>query len=154
MGFCGIRCCILSLYFKQRRRDYYRLLNEVRLSGDWEAWLAFFAEAVIHTSGEAARTARELLELSKEDQNQIKQELGRAASSVLRVHQALLQYPIARSRWLVEETGLAPPTVNKALGHLENLGLVEELTARKRNRLYRYRKYMEILERGMELPKH
>ena len=143
----------ISLYFKQHRRDYYRLLNEVRLSGDWEAWLVFFAEAVIHTAAEAARTARELLKLSRLAQDQIKS-LGRAASSVLQVHQVLLQYPIAHSGSLVEATGLTPATVNKAMGHLENLGLVEEVTARKRNRLYRYSEYLKILDRGMELPEH
>ena len=33
----------LSLYFKQHRAEYYRLLDEVRLEGDWEAWVDFFA---------------------------------------------------------------------------------------------------------------
>jgi len=31
----------LSLYFKQHRDEYYRLLSLVRTSGDWEAWLDF-----------------------------------------------------------------------------------------------------------------
>ena len=144
----------ISLYFKQHRRDYYQLLKEVRLSGDWEAWLEFFAEAVIYTAAEAVRTARELLRRSHADQDWIKQQLGRSASSVLQVHQALLQYPIAHSRQLVELTDLTPATVNKALGYLESLGLVEEFTARRRNRLYRYSEYLKILERGMELPEH
>ena len=40
----------LSLYFKTHRRYYYELLNNVRLTGDWEAWLNFFAEGVIVTA--------------------------------------------------------------------------------------------------------
>ena len=35
----------LSLYFKSHRQYYYELLNGVRLSGNWEAWLDFFADA-------------------------------------------------------------------------------------------------------------
>ena len=35
----------LSLFFKTHRQTYYELLNRVRLEGDWEAWLDFFAEA-------------------------------------------------------------------------------------------------------------
>ena len=31
----------LSLYFKQYREQYYDLLQSVRLTGDWEAWLRF-----------------------------------------------------------------------------------------------------------------
>jgi hypothetical protein len=37
----------LSLYFKTRRQTCYELLNRVRLTGDWESWLDFFADAVI-----------------------------------------------------------------------------------------------------------
>src|SRR5947207_10219099 len=36
----------LSLYFKQHRPEYYRLLDLVRTEGDWEAWLDFFLEGV------------------------------------------------------------------------------------------------------------
>jgi len=32
----------LSLYFKQHRARYDELLQYVRLTGDWEAWLDFF----------------------------------------------------------------------------------------------------------------
>src|SRR6266446_3013666 len=32
----------LSLYFKQNRQQYYELLQAVRLTGDWEAWLCYF----------------------------------------------------------------------------------------------------------------
>ena len=37
----------LSLHFKEHRQTYYELLNAVRLSGDWETWLEFFADAVL-----------------------------------------------------------------------------------------------------------
>lgn len=40
----------------------------------------------------------------------------------------------------------------KALGHLEQLGIVKELTAQKRNRLFSYAGYIEIMSRGTELP--
>ena len=39
--------------------------------------------------------------------------------------------PIATSGSLVEKTGITPATVNKALGHVEQLGIVRELTARR-----------------------
>ena len=36
----------LSLFFKRHRAEYYRLLNAVRLDGDWESWVSFFIEDV------------------------------------------------------------------------------------------------------------
>jgi Fic family protein len=141
----------LSLYFKTHRQYYYELLDNVRLTGDWEDWLNFFAEAVIVTATQAVETARRLLDLLNQDRDKISN-LGRAATSSLKVHRALMEQPIATSGSLVEKTGIAPATVNKALGHLENLGIVKELTAQKRNRLFSYADYIEIMNRGTELP--
>jgi len=141
----------LSLYFKTYRQSYYELLNKVRLTGDWEAWLDFFADAVIVTAGQAVEAAQQLLDLSNRDRDKISG-LGRAAASTLRVHRALMTRPIATSGWLGKKTGITPATVNKALGHLERLGIVKELTARKRNRLFSYTGYIEIMNRGTELP--
>ncbi len=143
----------LSLYFKTHRKHYYDLLNNVRTTGDWEAWLDFFAEAVIVTATGAIETARQLHDLSNRDHETISG-LGRAATSTNRVHDTLMTHPIATSGWLVEKTGLTPATVNKALSHLENLGIVKELTARKRNRLFSYADYIEIMNRGTELPEN
>jgi len=141
----------LSLYFKTHRQYYYELLNEVRLSGNWEAWLDFFAEAVIVTTTQAVDTALQLVDLANEDRERITV-LGRAAASALRVHRALMGRPITAPGWLVEKTGITPATVNKCLGHLETLGIVRELTSRKRNRVFSYTGYLEIMNRGTELP--
>jgi Fic family protein len=141
----------LSLYFKTHRQYYYELLNNVRMTGDWEAWLDFFAEAVIVTATQAVETTQQLLDLSNQDRDKISG-LGRAAGSTLQVHRALMEHPIATSGSLVEKTGITPATVNKALGHLEQLGIVKELTAQKRNRLFSYAGYIEIMSRGTELP--
>ena len=141
----------LSLYFKTHRQYYYELLSNVRLTGDWEAWLDFFAEAIIVTAGQAVETAQQLLDLSNRDRDKING-LGRAAASTLQIHRALMEHPIATSSSLAEKTGITPATVNKSLGHLEQLGIVKELTARKRNRLFSYAGYIEIMSRGTELP--
>jgi Fic family protein len=141
----------LSLYFKTNRQHYYELLNNVRLTGDWEAWLDFFAEAVIATATQAIEAAQQLMDLSNQDRDKISG-LGRAAASTLQVHRTLMEHPIATSGSLAEKTGITPATVNKALGHLEQLGIVKELTARKRNRLFSYAGYIEIMSRGTELP--
>jgi Fic family protein len=52
----------------------------------------------------------------------------------------------------LEKTGTTPATVNKTLGHLEQLGIVKERTAQRRNRLFRYVGNIEIMSRGTELP--
>lgn len=141
----------LSLYFKTHRQYYYELLNRVRVTGDWETWLEFFAEAVIATAGQAVNTSQQLIDLADEDRGQIS-DLGRAAASTLQVHRAMMERPITDAGWLGGKTGITPATVNKCLAHLERLGIVRELTARKRNRVFSYTGYLKILNQGTELP--
>ena len=141
----------LSLYFKTHRQYYYELLNNVRLTGNWEAWLDFFAEAVIATATQAVDTARQLIDLAGEHRDKING-LGRAAASALRVHRTLMERPIVTAGWLVEKIGITPATINKCLDHLEHLGIVRELTGKKRNRIFSYAGYVEIMNQGTELP--
>ena len=141
----------LSLYFKTHRQYYYELLGKIRTTGDWEAWLDFFAEAVIAVATQAVETVQKLLKLSETDVLKISG-LGRAAATTLQVHRVMMEHPVATSKWLVEKTGITPATVNKALGHLELLGIVREITDKKRNRLFSYAGYIEILNEGTGLP--
>lgn len=63
-----------------------------------------------------------------------------------------MERPVANSNSLVAKTGLTPASVNNALGHLVRLGIVRELTEKKRNRLFSYSDYIAILSRGTEPP--
>jgi Fic family protein len=141
----------LSLYFKTHRQRYYELLNQVRLTGDWETWLAFFADAVIHTATRAVETSQQLMKLSTEDGLRING-LKRISGSAHLIHKAMLERPIGSPNWIQEKTQLSPATVNACLRELEKLGIVKEITGQKRNRLYSYVEYIQIMNEGTELP--
>lgn len=133
-----------SLYFKSHRALYYELLNEVRLRGDWERWLDFFAEGIEVSATQAVETANALLALVNRDRDRIAG-LGRAAPSALAIHQALQRQPIATATSLSGTTKLSPATVNKSLAHLERIGVVRRLTDRQRGRIFSYRRYVKLL---------
>ncbi len=139
----------LSLYLKTHRTDYYRLLQEVREHGAWEAWLEFFLTGVADTANQAFDAATRIVELFKEDRERITAESERAGSA-LRVHELLQQNPYVTANQLVERTGLTAPTVNAALADLERLGVVEEVTGRRRGRVFGYRRYLAILSEGTD----
>ncbi len=139
----------LSLYFKQNRQQYYDLLQSVRLTGDWEAWLRFFFTGVRETADQAAQTGHALLALFEEDRKRI-EALGRPAGSALRVHAHLERDPMATIARISKATGLTHPTVTSAIGHLERLGIVRPATEAKYGRLYAYHRYLKILSEGTE----
>lgn len=141
----------LSLYFKQHRKEYYSLLDRVRREGDWEEWLVFFLDGVEQTAEGAVSTAQRLVTLFREDQDRVQGE-GRAAGSALRVHQVLKERPITSLQAVSQRTGLSFPAAAAGMQVLERVGVVRELTGKKRNRLFGYQRYLAILTEGTELP--
>ncbi len=137
----------LSLYFKTHRQLYYELLQQVRVKGDWEAWLRFFLEGVAITAEQASSTARRILTLFEQDRQRI-ENIGRAAGSALRVHQFMRKSPVFSINRAADKLGLSWPTVASSLKHLERLGIVQELTGRRRDRTFVYREYLDILNEG------
>ena len=143
----------LSLYLKTHRADYYRLLQEVREHGAWEAWLDFFLTGIADTANQAFEAATQIVELFKGDRERITAESDRAGSA-LRIHDMFQQNPFLTANQLVQRTGLSAPTVNAALADLERIGIIEEITGRKRGRVFSYRRYLAILSEGTDpLPK-
>jgi Fic family protein len=139
----------LSLYLKQNRSRYYELLQSVRQDGDWEAWLDFFAEGVTTTAEGAVETARSLAKLFEKDRHRI-EGIGRGAGSALRVHHELQKRPLSTISRLCAATRLTVPTVTKAIVALERLGIVREVTRKKRGRVFSYSAYLRHLTKGTE----
>jgi Fic family protein len=140
----------LSLYFKTHRQQYYELLQQVRDDGAWNEWLRFFFRGVRETSNQAVEAARSILELFDEDRRTIRDNLGRAAGSALRVHEHLQENPVVTTRRAAEEMSLSRPTITSALDNLQDLGIVREMTGKERYRVYAYDDYLDILDEGTE----
>jgi Fic family protein len=141
----------LSRYLKENRAIYYALLEEVRREGNWEAWLAFFLEGVRETAEGAVSTAERLAMMFQEDRSRIEPE-GRRAGSALRVHEALKARPIVSLSAVCEASGLSFPAASSGMELLERLGIARELTGKRRNRLFVYERYLDVLNEGTEPP--
>jgi Fic family protein len=140
----------LSLYFKSHRKQYYDLLQQVRETGEWEKWIRFFLEGVIATANQATQTAKEILRLFELDKQKI-EHLGRAASSTLYVYQCFQKKPILNAKSITQDVSLTLPTVNKALQHLTELGIIHEYSGRARKRIFVYQKYLDLLNEGIDV---
>lgn len=135
----------LSVFFKRHRSTYYRLLQDIRTQGGWEAWVGFFADAVADTAKQAVQTAQKLSELHRHDRERTT-ELGRMAGSAARVIDALAARPIANIAALTQAAHITPATAGKVMDALENrLGVVRELTGQRRNRVFAYTAYIDLL---------
>ncbi len=134
----------LSLHFKQHRSEYYRLLQHVRLTGDWEEWLEFFLQGVVRTAESATLTARRLLDLFQNDREKLHGE----SATVLRLHAQLQQKPVLSVSAAARELGVTHPTATKALRTLDQKQIVSEITGSDYRRVYTYTHYLKILNEG------
>ena len=139
----------LSLFFKTHRQTYYDLLTRVREKGDWEAWIEFFLSGVKDTSEQAVGAARQIITLHDCDRKKV-EALGRPAATALRVFQHAQTNPILSIPMTAQKIGVSFPTVTSAVNHLQNLGVLREITGKRRRRLFVYDAYLKILNEGTE----
>ncbi|HEU5058042.1 MAG TPA: Fic family protein [Kofleriaceae bacterium] len=139
----------LSLHFKSHRQEYYDHLQRVRTEGAWEGWIRFFMEGVVQTAEEAVSATRRILARFEQDRRAL-EGLGRAAASALRVHEYLKKRPISGIREIERAVRLTYPTVASALDRMKKRRIVKELTGYKRNRVFAYAPYVEVLSEGTE----
>ncbi len=134
----------LSHYFKQQRQAYYEHLQAVRDRGDWEAWLAFFLRGVIEVAGEAAETARRVLQLREQHRTAITAQLGRAAGNGHKVLESLFDRPIVAVNDVAKLTGTTYVAANSLVAKLVELDILSEMTGYARNRRFRYAPYIAL----------
>jgi Fic family protein len=143
----------LSLFLKEHRAEYYASLQRIRTDGDWEGWLRFFVRGVGVVADQGVGTIQKLIALFDRDRRRVQETLGaRKALSTLRVHDVLKQRAVTSIPLAATATGLTPPTVASAIESLEELGIVREVTARRRNRQFLYTDYLDTLNEGIKAP--
>lgn len=137
----------LSLYLKQHRDTYYEHLQRVRIDGDWEGWLRFFLEGVVDVASSATDTTRRIVQMVERDRQRI-HGLGRGAATATRVHDLVARRVVVRAGSAARELGLTEPPIYAAIGRLEELGILREVTGRQRGKLYVYDEYLTLLNEG------
>ncbi|MGL4426931.1 MAG: Fic family protein [Alphaproteobacteria bacterium] len=137
----------LSLYLKQNRPAYYELMQEVRESGTWETWLEFFLIGIYQSSKQAIETAEAINGLFTKDLEKISH-LGRARFSCEQALEYMKRLPQVTVPFLAKELKMTAPTARSALNHMKSMGILEEISGKKRDKTYIYRKYLDILEDG------
>lgn len=134
----------LSYYFKLHRTEYYDRLMAVRLKGDWEGWLRFFLRGVVQTAREASATAGSIFELREAHRGLIiEQGLG---DNALRLLSALFRQPMINVNLAASLLGTTYPTASRLVTGLEELGILREITGRRRSRIYRYEPYVSLFD--------
>ncbi len=134
----------ISAYLNRRRTTYFDHLMTVREDGDWEGWLTFFLEAVRDAADDAARTASAIHLLRETDRARLSARGG--AQNDLRLLDALYGQPLVNAGWVGRTLDVAPTTAIRLLDRAVDAGVLRETTGQRRNRVYRYDRYISLFE--------
>lgn len=138
------RILYLSLHFKRNQQKYYRCLDEVRSNGNWEGWIKFFLQGICISGQEAVKTSQELFQLFEHDRKKLL-----AAKQVvvpaIRLFEYLPGNPVLTTNQAVKILNTTKPTAGKAIDLLVAVGILTESTGGKRNRMFKYSKYINLL---------
>ena len=140
----------LSLYLKRNLDEYYTRLGRVRTDGDWEGWIYFFLRGVELVSDEAVESATELSARAKQDRASVLGH-GRTTVAAVRLFEQLPEHPMITVKGAARLLETTRPTAAKAVDALVAAGVLEEASGRKRDRVFAYANYLELLGQGTEL---
>jgi Fic family protein len=134
----------LSAAFKRHRDEYYARLSAIRTSGDWEGWTAYFLDCVREAADDGVDAAQRLFALVIKDRDRLTN-YSSATLPAIRMFDRLPGHPIVTLPRAVELLNVSKPTAIKALKALEQAGILRETTGKKRDRVYAYHAYLEVL---------
>ena len=134
----------LSLAFRRDQQEYYARLAAVRSNGDWEGWIRFFLESVREAAEDGVRVARALHAVVGQDRNRIIAH-DRPTVAAIQLLERLPSTPVVTVPGASQLLGLTAPPTRKAIALLESLGVLREITGKRRGRVYAYNEYLQIL---------
>lgn len=134
----------LSAHFRQHQSKYYDLLNRTREEGDWESWLRFYLEGVRDVANGATETAEDVLRFQREVTTSVRSALPTNATAAALLD-ILYKRPVITIKDASRLLGMTFPPVASLISELEQLGLLTEITGRKRDRVYRFQPYLDRL---------
>lgn len=137
---------VLSPYIESRRDRYVELLGQTTVSGDFDPWVRFFAEAV-RSEASAARSRISALVAYR---SATVDELRRAGlkGTIIEIAEQLVQRPAVTASAVAKTFGVTFQTANRAISRLVDEGILEEATGRKYGRVFVAREVFRLMRLG------
>ncbi len=143
-GLLSVPLLYLSLAFIRHRTDYSRHLTEVRTRGVWEGCTAFFLACVREAADDGVETARRLFGRLIQDRHAVLHQKSTTVHAV-RLFDVLPDHPMITLAQAVDLLATTKPTASKAIEALRGAEVLHEITGRRRDRVYAYRAYLNVL---------
>jgi Fic family protein len=133
----------LSKYIIRNKSDYYKLLKEITVKGNWEEWILFILQGIEETANETLILVKKINRLLENTAEKIKNDLPKIYSREL-VELIFFEF-YTKISYIEEGLGVSRKTASKYLSELEDKGyLVSEKIGRER--IYLNKKLFKIVK--------
>lgn len=122
-GLLNIPVLYLSRYIIEHKMEYYKLLQEVRETGNWENWLLFILSGIDQTSKETILLIKEIQKAMLELKHKIRAEYKFYSQELLN---NLFKHPYTKIEFLENDLGVSRITAANYLNKLAQDGILRK----------------------------
>jgi Fic family protein len=134
----------VSPWFLKRREEYQDQLLAVSRTGDWNPWVEFFCQAVCEQSASLIRGAEQLVSWLNESRRKVQER--RWTGAIHNLLEDLVEWPITTIADTADRYGVTPMNATRMIAHLEEIGVVTELTGKNYGRIFGATEVMRAVE--------
>jgi Fic family protein len=136
----------LSAFFEKHRALYYDNLMMAREKNDLTQWIRFFLVGVAETAEYGIETLQKIIELKERTEKKIRH-LARRAEVGYALLNALFSTPMISIKGVQEVTNLSVKAAGGLVQAFVELGVLNEISEQRRNRVYAFSEYIELFEK-------
>jgi Fic family protein len=130
-GLQDVPVLYLSRYINRNKADYYRLLQNVRNTGQWEEWLLWMLQGVEQTAHQTTLLIKEIKTLMQQIKEKLRSELPKIYSQDLINN--LFRHPYTKIDYVADELLVTRQTASRYLDQLTELGMMSKHKLAKDN---------------------
>jgi len=138
----------LSDYFERHKTEYVDRLMAVREKNQMREWLVFFLFGVHETAQRSIQVFMQILALKERLERKVLPRFStRRQSNAQLLVKTLYQQPLMDIKAVTQLLQVETNTATYLINDLVNYGVLEEMTGKRRNRIFWFKEYMMIFSK-------
>jgi len=134
--------CMSEIFYKHKA-DYMNKIASVYTQDGLEGWVKYFLRAFIASTEKTINILKMIQRMKESDYSLIKS-FGRSTVKGNIVLNYLFEYPLVRIKDIEKITGLKNPNALALMAKFQRMNIVCEITGQKRNRIFAYKRYIDL----------
>jgi len=139
----------LSEYFERNKTEYVDRLMAVRDKNQLREWLIFFLVGVYETANNSIQVFKDIIALKDRIEGEVLPHFSSARQhNAQRLMKVLYKQPLVNIKYVANLLDVKTNTASTLIKDYMKLGVLEEMTGKRRNRIFIFKDYLDIFKRS------